>query len=157
MARVWLALAAWLLLAAACSSVYDELGDTSCLDEYLEEAGMGMRPPKRLLSEDFLSAIAPSFEVVSGETVQMELKLRNVTDRKVPYGLGYSPSHSFFVMTPDCELVWPRPGMRLLPIWEGELGVGEEPEVHRRVGAGEPRWRAGSPRRLHGVRHSGNI
>ena len=60
--------------------------------------------------EAFLRAIDYSLEVVSqapyGQTVQMKLTLRNVSDGAVNFVLGGRPPYDFEVTTPDGEQVW---------------------------------------------------
>ena len=60
--------------------------------------------------EAFLRAIDYSLEVEDqasyGETVQMKLKLRNVSDEPITFYLGGRPPHDFVVSTPDGEQVW---------------------------------------------------
>ena len=41
-----------------------------------------------------------------GETVQIKLTLRNVSDEPVSFYLGGGPGHDFVVTTPDGEEVW---------------------------------------------------
>ena len=74
------------------------------------EVGCDGRWPRDLgepPDETFLSAIAYSLEVASqalyGETVEMKLTLRNVSDGPVTVSLG---SYDFVVSTPEDELVW---------------------------------------------------
>ena len=60
--------------------------------------------------EAFLSAIDYSLELVPqiayGETVQMKLRLRNISDRPVSFSLGGRPPHDFVVSTSGGEQVW---------------------------------------------------
>ena len=60
--------------------------------------------------EAFLQAIEYSLEVVPqapyGETVEMKLTLRNVSDGLVSSYLGGSPAYDFVISTADGELVW---------------------------------------------------
>jgi hypothetical protein len=60
--------------------------------------------------EAFLRAIHYSLEAVSaasyGETVEMKLILRNVSDEPVSFLRGGSTSHDFVITTPDGEQVW---------------------------------------------------
>ena len=60
--------------------------------------------------EAFLRAIDYSLEVEDqvsyGETVQMKLKLRNVSDDPITFYLGGTPPHDFVVSTPEGEQVW---------------------------------------------------
>ena len=98
--------------------------------------------------EAFLSAVDYSLDVVSqapyGETVQMKLTLRNVSDEPVSFVLGGRPPFDFEVSTPDGEQVWnwkcgqiieePLDGKTLEPGEELEF-VGEWEQVDNR---GEP-------------------
>lgn len=60
--------------------------------------------------EAFLSAVDYSLsaltEVSYGETVQLKLVLRNVSDEPVSFGLAGRPPNDFVVTTPDGEQVW---------------------------------------------------
>ena len=60
--------------------------------------------------EAFLRAIDYSLEVEDqasyGETVQMKLRLRNVSDDPITFHLGGRPPHDFVVSTPGGEQVW---------------------------------------------------
>ena len=60
--------------------------------------------------EAFVRAIDYSLEVEDqasyGETVQMKLKLRNVSDDPITFYLGGRPPHDFVVSTPGGEQVW---------------------------------------------------
>ena len=98
--------------------------------------------------EAILRAIDYSLEVVSqapyGETVQMKLTLRNVSDDPITFHLGGRPPHDFEVSTPDGEQVWhwkcgkitlqPLDGKNLEPGEELEF-IGEWEQVDNR---GEP-------------------
>ena len=98
--------------------------------------------------EAFLSAVDYSLEVAPqapyGETVQMKLTLRNVSDGTVNLVLGGRPPYDFEVSTPDGEQVWnwkcgkiidqPLDGKTLEPGEELEF-VGEWEQVENR---GEP-------------------
>ena len=98
--------------------------------------------------EAFLRAVDYSLDVVSqapyGETVQMKLTLRNVSDGTVSFVLGGRPPYDFEVSTPDGEQVWhwkcgtiieePLDGKTLEPGEELEF-VGEWEQVDNR---GEP-------------------
>ena len=61
-------------------------------------------------NEAFLRAVDYSLEVEDqvsyGETVQMKLKLRNVSDESITFYLGGGPPHDFVVSTPDGKQVW---------------------------------------------------
>ena len=61
-------------------------------------------------NEAFLRAVDYSLEVEDqvsyGETVQMKLKLRNVSDESIKFYLGGGPPHDFVVSTPDGKQVW---------------------------------------------------
>ncbi len=98
--------------------------------------------------EAFLQAIEYSLEVVSqapyGETVEMKLTLRNVSDGPVSFYLGGSPAYDFVVSTADEELVWHWKCAKLTLLMLGiktlepgeELGfVGEWEQIDNR---GEP-------------------
>ena len=98
--------------------------------------------------EAFLRAVDYSLDVVSqapyGETVQMKLILRNVSDGTVSFVLGGRPPYDFVVSTADGEQVWnwkcgqiieePLDGKTLEPGEELEF-VGEWEQVDNR---GEP-------------------
>ena len=61
-------------------------------------------------NEAFLRAVDYSLEVEDqvsyGETVQMKLTLRNVSEEPVSFFTGGRPPHDFVVSTPDGEQVW---------------------------------------------------
>ena len=63
-----------------------------------------------LPDEAFLRAIEYSLEVLSeapyGETVQMKLTLRNVSDEPLSFFLGGRPAYDFVVTKPDGGEVW---------------------------------------------------
>ena len=60
--------------------------------------------------EAFLRAIDYSLEVEDqvsyGESVQMKLTLRNVSDEPITFYTGGRPPHDFVVSTPEGEQVW---------------------------------------------------
>ena len=84
--------------------------------------------------EAFLRAIDHSLDVVSqvpyGETVQMKLTLRNVSDEPVSFSLGGRPPFDFVVSTADGEQVWhwKCAKITLLPLDSKTLEPGEELE-----------------------------
>ena len=84
--------------------------------------------------EAFLRAIDYSLEVEDqvsyGETVQMKLKLRNVSDDPITFYLGGRPPHDFVVSTPDGEQVWHWKCAKIiqLPIDSNSLEPGDELE-----------------------------
>ena len=84
--------------------------------------------------EAFLSAVDYSLEVMSqapyGETVQMKLTLRNVSDGPVRLVLGSRPPYDFEVSTPDGEQVWNWKCGKIInqPMDGGTLEPGEELE-----------------------------
>ena len=84
--------------------------------------------------EAFLRAIDYSLEVVFqapyGETVQMELTLRNVSDGTVNFVLGGRPPYDFVVSTADGGQVWhwKCAKITLLPLDSKTLEPGEELE-----------------------------
>ncbi len=84
--------------------------------------------------EAFLRTIDYSLEVVSqapyGETVQMELTLRNVSDGTVNFVLGGRPPYDFVVSTADGGQVWhwKCAKITLLPLDSKTLEPGEELE-----------------------------
>lgn len=84
--------------------------------------------------ESFTRTIDYSLEVVDnaphGETVQMKLRLRNVSDEPVSLSLGGRPPHEFTVSTPDGEPVWNwKCGRITLSVRDSEtLAPGEELE-----------------------------
>ncbi len=84
--------------------------------------------------EAFLRAIDYSLETVSqapyGETVQMKLTLRNVSDGPVSFYLGGRPPFDFVVSTADGEQVWhwKCAKITLLPLDSKTLEPGEELE-----------------------------
>ena len=73
-----------------------------------------------------LSGIEFSFEAMSGETVEMRLTKRNVTDRTVRYETGYDSPSFFIVAVDECRIVWNWPRNILLPIIYRELKPHEE-------------------------------
>ena len=79
--------------------------DVGCEDFHPWPLDLG-EPP----DEAFLRAIDYSLEVEDqasyGETVQMKLKLRNVSDDPITFHLGGRPPHDFVVSTPEGEQVW---------------------------------------------------
>ena len=84
--------------------------------------------------EAFLSAIDHSLELVSqtpyGETVQMKLSLRNVSDEPVSFSLGGRPPYDFVVSVPNGEQVWHWKCAKIVeePLDRETLGPGEELE-----------------------------
>ena len=86
------------------------------------------------LDEAFLSAIDYSLELVSqtpyGETVQMKLRLRNISDKPVSFSLGGRPPHDFVVSTSGGEQVWhwKCAKITLQPLDSKTLDPGEELE-----------------------------
>ena len=85
--------------------------------------------------EAFLRAIDYSLEAVShasyGETVQIKLTLRNVSDKPVSFLLGGRPPHDFVVSTPDGEQVWHWKCAKVIeqPLDSKTLEPGEELEL----------------------------
>ena len=75
-----------------------------------EGIGQWPRDPGDSPDGQFLRAIELSLEVVTqvayGETVQMKLTLRNVTDGPLKLVLGGVPAYDFVVTTPDGDGVW---------------------------------------------------
>ena len=84
--------------------------------------------------EAFLSAVDYSLEVVPqtpyGETVEIKLILRNVSDEPVSFILGGRPPFDFVVSTPDGEQVWHWKCGKItnLPLDSETLEPGEELE-----------------------------
>ena len=84
--------------------------------------------------EAFLRAIDYSLEVEDqvsyGESVQMKLTLRNVSDEPISFYTGGRPPHDFVVSTPDGEQVWHWKCAKfiLLPLDIKTLEPGEELE-----------------------------
>ena len=85
--------------------------------------------------EAFIRAMDFSMEVVDraslGETVQMRLRLRNVSDEPMSISLGGRPPYDFRVSTPDGEPVWNwKCGRITLSVLDGDtLPPGEELEL----------------------------
>lgn len=84
--------------------------------------------------ETFLSAIDYSLELVSrthyGETVQMKLRLLNISEEPVSFSLGGRPPYDFVVSTSGGEQVWhwKCAKITLLPLDSETLDPGEELE-----------------------------
>ena len=84
--------------------------------------------------EAFIRAMDFSMEVVDraspGETVQLKLKLRNISDEPVSISLGGRPPHDFRISTPDGTPVWNwKCGRVTLSVLDGDtLAPGEEKE-----------------------------
>ena len=89
-----------------------------------------------------LSGIEFGFEVTSGETVQMRLTQRNITDQTVRFQIGDGDPNFLAVRVENCATVWIWKPIILLPIFYRELMPHEErvwlPEWERTTTEGKP-------------------
>ena len=89
-----------------------------------------------------LSGIEFIFEVTSGETVQMRLTQRNITDQPIRFKFGAVYPHFDVIRVENCATVWFVVSSPLLPTLQEELMPHEErvwlPEWERTTTEGEP-------------------
>ena len=87
-----------------------------------------------LPGETFLRAVDFSLQmdgqIPYGETVQLKLTLRNVSDEPVKFSTGGRPPHDFVISTPEGEQVWHWKCGKIIeqPLDGRTLGPGEEME-----------------------------
>ena len=82
------------------------------------------------VGREFHMAFDSRLDVGFEETAQLVLTLRNTRPYRQSISMGYIPTTSFLVTTPDCELVWHYPLSQLLPVVQMHF---EPREVKRRA------------------------
>ena len=105
--------------------------EMGCDADGLSRFDKGKSPNRAFLAAISYSLEAPS-QVAYGETVHMNLTLRNISDEPVLVPMGGIPAHDFAVATADGENIWRwQCGQIILGIMGGEtLEPGEELELN---------------------------
>ena len=86
-----------------------EEAESPCADELRDWFG-------NPVGEAFHAAFYSNLDVDIGETAKLTLTLRNIKPYRQTIMTGFIPYTSFFVTTPDCELVWHSPLIKAMPI-----------------------------------------